>query len=591
MTTLSAKGVRGGSNGTQRWRGIAAAPGIALGPAFVYSVSKTDPALRRLPDERSTEAEKARLDTTLAAVRTDLLRLKAEAGTTVGSMLGKIFDAQVMIVDDAAIVSEVKSLIDNERIAAECAFSQVVGRAQESVTSATDPYLREMANDIESVKARVINHLTGISETLHRQLSGPAIIIASTITPSDIVSLNRELVLGIVTETGGQTSHTALLAKSLNIPAVVGVGLDVRGIRSGATVAVDGYDGVFILDPDPLTIAFIERKKKRTRSPWPKKYDSLRELPATTTDRHRVRLYANIDLAGEAKTVVQAGSDGVGLYRTEYLFFERGGFPTEKEQAKVYRQAVEALEGRPLIVRTFDLGSDKAIPGLMPEPNPALGLRGLRLSLRYPQSLMTQMRALLAASAFGPVWVMLPMVTDHDEFNAARDHWKEAMAELRRRKIEFDKETPLGIMIETPASVVLADDLAAKVDFFSIGTNDLIQYTLATDRGNRQVSRPDDKWHPALWRQIAAVVRSGHRAKRPVGLCGELATDFRATPFLVGLGLESLSSHPNVIPRLKSIVRSLKYADCREAVQDLLATTGVAEAKRIIDKFNRKVEG
>lgn len=578
-------------NGARRWRGIAAAPGIALGPAFVYSVSRAEPVLRRLPDDAAVLDEQERLDKTLAAVRGELLRLKSDAGNSIGSMLGKIFDAQVMIVEDAAIVKEVKGLIAQERIGAENAFSDVLGRAQKSVASATDPYLREMANDIESVKTRVINHLHGIAETLHKQLQHPAIVLASTITPSDIVSLRREHVLGIVTETGGQTSHTALLAKSLNIPAVVGVGFDVRRIRPGVVVAVDGYDGVILLDPDPLTVEFIERKKKRTRSPWPKRFDVLRDLPAVTTDRRRIRLYANIDLAGEAKTVVQAGSDGVGLYRTEYLFFERGDFPTEREQAAVYRQAVETLAGRPLIVRTFDLGSDKAMPGIPAEQNPALGLRGLRLSLKHPQALARQMRALLAASAHGPVWVMLPMVTGPDDLIAAKEHWTEAKSALRKRGVPFDRATPLGAMIETPSAVVLVNDLAAEADFFSIGTNDLIQYTLAADRGNRQVSHPDDKWHPAVWRQIESVTRAARRRRRPVGLCGDLATEVRAIPFLVGIGLESISCHPNLVPRIKAIVRSLRYTDCRKAAERLLGASGVTEAMSIVEAISRRVRG
>lgn len=577
--------------GTQkrRWRGIPAAPGIALGPAFVYRVSRAEPHLRTLADDDAVAKESSRLDVSLKAVREDLLRLKSEAGTSVESALAKIFDAQVMIVDDEAIVGDVKSLIERERIGAENAFSRVVGAAQEAVARANDPYLSEMSNDIAAVKKRVIDHLLGVSETIDKPLSEPVIVLAANITPSDIVSLRRDCVMGIVTESGGQTSHTALLAKSLNIPAVVGVDLDVRDIRPGSLVAVDGYEGIFVLEPDPDTVEFIERKKKRSRSPWPKKYDVVRDLPAETRDRHRIALRANIDLAGEVPTVVRAGADGVGLYRTEYLFLAKGEYPSEREQFDAYRQAVQALGGKPLIVRTFDLGSDKAGRDFPREPNPALGLRGIRLSLRFPRGLDAQLRALLAASAFGPIWIMIPMVSGVDEVSRVRRHLADAKAKLKARDVEFNDQVPLGIMVETPAAVSLAADLAREVDFLSLGTNDLLQYTLAADRGNRQVSRPGDNWHPALWRQIASVIVAGQTAKCPVGLCGEIGSDLLAAPLLLGLGLNSLSVHPNSVPKIKALIRSLEFAEAKEAARHILKLSVGSEIRRCAERFTADV--
>ena len=572
----------------RRWRGIAAAPGIALGPAFIYRVSRTEPHRRVLADDSAVAEESLRLDRSLQAVRESLLRLKSEAGTSMESALAKIFDAQVMIVDDETIIREVKSVIERERIGAENAFSRVVGKAQQTIGRASDPYLREMANDISAVKKRVVNHLLGISETIEKTLTEPVIVLAANITPSDIVSLKRDLVLGIVTETGGQTSHTALLAKSLNIPAVVGVDLDVRHIRPGSSVAVDGYNGVFILEPDRGTVEFFERKKRRTRSPWPKKYESIRALPAATLDRHRVSLLANIDLAGEASTVVQAGADGVGLYRTEYLFLAKGGYPSAREQLDAYQRAVESLGGRPLIVRTFDLGSDKAAPNAPPEPNPALGLRGIRLSLQHPHGLDMQLQALLAASAYGPIWIMIPMVSSLEEISDARRHLKAAMAALKARGTKYDPKIPLGIMVETPAAVSLAADFARMADFLSLGTNDLLQYTLAADRGNQLVSQPGDYWHPALWRQIATVVQAAKRAKRPVGICGEMANDLHAVPFLLGLGLNSISSHPNSVPKIKALIRSIRYDEARKAARELLTYSDLSAVRRLADEFAAK---
>jgi phosphotransferase system enzyme I (PtsI) len=574
----------------RRWRGIAAAPGIALGPAFVYRVSRAEPLRRDLPNDNAVKEEMRRLDRSLKAVRENLLHLKSEAGTSVESALAKIFDAQVLIVDDETIINDVKLVIKRERIGAENAFSRVVGKAQQSIARASDPYLREMANEINSVKKRVVNHLLGVPETINRQLSEPVIVLAANITPSDIVSLKRDLVLGIVTETGGQTSHTALLAKSLNIPAVVGVDFDVRNIRPGSSVAVNGFSGIFILEPDADTVEFFERKKRRTRSPWPKKYESIRSLPAVTQDGHKITLMANIDLGGEASTIAQAGADGVGLYRTEYLFLAKGGYPTAREQLEVYKKAVEALAGRPLIARTFDLGSDKASPDATPEANPALGMRGIRLSLRHPRGFDMQLRALLAASQFGPVWIMIPMISSVEEVVQVRRHIATVKADLESRGVKFDRKTPLGIMIETPAAVSLAADLAQHVEFFSIGTNDLLQYTLATDRMNPRLARPGDIWHPALWRQLASIVQAARNAKRPVGLCGEMANDLLAVPLLLGLGLDSISSHPNSVPKIKALIRSMRFDEASKAAREVLTLSDIPSVRRHAERFAAKIQ-
>lgn len=574
--------------GMHRLRGIAAAPGIALGPAFVYRVSRQEPHLRRLTDSRAITAEQKRLDTALAVVRRDLLAIKEDAGTTVGSALGKIFDAQVMIVDDVTIVKDVKDTIARDKVGAESAFSRVLGNAQKAITQSSDPYLREMATEIAAVKKRVINHLLGIDETINRPLSSPVILLAANITPADIVSLRRDCVLGIVTETGGQTSHTALLAKSLSIPAVVGVKFDMRHVRPGTPVAVDGYEGVFILDPDPATVHFFERKKTRSHTAWPKRLDAIRDLPATTTDKHKIQLLANIDLGGEAARVIEAGADGVGLYRTEYLYLAKGKYPTEREQVDVYCQALRHLQGRPLVVRTFDLGSDKAPITAAAEANPALGLRGIRLALRSPRSLDVQFRALLKASVHGPLWVMIPMVTAPDELSAVIERWNRAKAALTRRGIAFDHATPLGIMVETPSAVSLAPELARHAEFFSVGTNDLLQYTIAVDRGNPAVTRPDDKWHPALWRQLHQIVKAGHAAKRHVSVCGEIANDPKAIPFLIGLGLDALSCHPNFVPPVKALIRSLSFADVKRRTTELLTLSRSSDIESLADSVYKK---
>lgn len=572
----------------RRLRGIAASPGIALGPAFVYRVGHEPPPVRALADDESTQSECARLDQALMAVRDDLLRLKKESPGSVGSALAKIFDAQVMIVEDPAICAQVKQAITSKRLAAESAFAQVVGEAQQAIVRSPDQYLREMANDIEAVKTRVINRLMGHDADSEHHLASPAIILANTITPADIMSLHKGLVLGVVTQTGGQTSHMALLAKSLGIPAVAGLGIDLRTVRSGSTVVVDGFSGGVILNPDQHTIDFFERKRKRTHTPWPKKLDSLRDLPAVTRDRHPIDIMANIDLAGETELALAAGAAGVGLYRTEYLFLQKGGYPSLARQVEVYRQAIANLGGRPCVVRTFDLGSDKAIPDAAPEPNPALGVRGIRLSLERPATLQTQLRALLMASSAGPVWVLIPMIASVEEFDAVNEMWTETKASLRKSRIPFDSRSRLGIMVETPAAVQMADELAELAEFFSVGTNDLVQYTTAVDRGNPRLRAMQHYWHPSLWRQLNTIVRAGHRARIPVGICGELAGEPLAVSALIGLGFDSLSFHPNSIPRIKALVRSVSYADCRRLIAGVLVAKRAGQVQKLLKSFHAR---
>ena len=299
---------------------------------------------------------------------------------------------------------------------------------------------------------------------------------------------------------------------------------------------------------------------------------------------------ANIDLAGEASTIVQAGADGVGLYRTEYLFLVKGGYPTVREQLEVYKKAVEALDGRPLIARTFDLGSDKASPDASPEPNPALGVRGIRLSLQHPRGFDMQLRALLMASQFGPVWIMIPMISGVEEVVQVKRRIATVRADLKSRGVKFDRKTPLGIMVETPAAVSLAADLAQQVDFFSIGTNDLLQYTLATDRMNPRVAHAGEYWHPALWRQIALIVQAARKAKRPVGLCGEMANDLLAVPLLLGLGLDSISSHPNSVPKIKALIRSLRFDEAKKAAREALTLSDLRSVRRHAEKFAARIK-
>jgi len=572
-----------------RLRGVATAPGIALGPAFVYRMGQDAPPDRILSDNESIETEHERLEAACDAVRSDLLKMKKESPGSVGSALAKIFDAQVMIVDDPSIRTQVKQAIASRRLAAESAFSEVVGEAQMAIVRSNDPYLREMANDIEAVRTRVINQLMGHGAGSQHTLDSPSVILANTITPADIMSLQKGHVLGVVTQTGGPTSHMALLAKSLGIPAVAGLGIDLRTVRPDTRIVVDGFSGTVILNPRAHTIEFFERKRKRTHSPWSKRLEELRETPGATKDGHKIAIMANIDLVGETELALAAGAAGVGLYRTEYLFLQHGGYPTEARQFEVYRRAVESLNGRPLVVRTFDLGSDKAAPDAPHEANPALGVRGMRLSMERPATLTAQFRALLTASAQGPIWVMVPMIASVEEFEAVKSVWMAVKASLRKKKVRFDTKTKLGLMIETPAAVCMAAELAGIADFFSVGTNDLVQYTTAVDRGNARLRSLQHYWHPALWRQLDQVVRAAHKAKIPVGICGEMSGDPLTVAALVGMGFDSLSFHPNSIPRVKSLLRSATYSNCRKLAADVVASPTSTKVHSLLKTFHRQM--
>lgn len=494
-----------------------------------------------------------------------------------------------MIVEDPAIRAQVRQAIESKRLAAESAFAEVVGDAQLAIVRSNDPYLREMANDIEAVKTRVINHLMGHGADSQHTLDSPSVVLANTITPADIMSLHKGLILGVVTQTGGPTSHMALLAKSLGIPAVAGLDIDLRTVRPATGIVVDGFSGTVILNPRAHTIEFFERKRKRTHSPWPKKLEALRELPGATRDGRKIAVMANIDLVGETELALAAGAAGVGLYRTEYLFLQQGGYPAEARQLDVYRRAVESLNGRPLVVRTFDLGSDKAAPEAPHEANPALGVRGLRLSMERPATLHAQFRALLTASAIGPVWVMVPMIASVEEFEAVKSIWANVKAGLRKKKIKFDPKTKLGLMIETPAAICMAPELARLADFFSVGTNDLVQYTTAVDRGNARLRSMQHYWHPALWRQLETVVRAGYKAKIPVGICGEMSGDPLTIAALAGIGFDSLSFHPNSIPRVKALLRSVTYASCRKLAADVVSSPTSAKVHALLKSFHGRM--
>ncbi len=555
----------------QPWEGIPASPGAAVGPAL-----RLAPAALHVP-ERATqdpEAEWQRLEDALAQAEAEIRSLRARTAARAGEAQAAIFDAHALFLADPDLRARARALIWQGRSAA-WAWQHVLDELIEAYQHLDDPYMQARIADLRDVQRRVLRLLLGQAAPV-LQGPTPGILVADDLTPSDTAQLDPEAVQGIVTARGGPTSHVAVLARSLGIPAVVGVGPEVLTVEPGTPLAVDGDTGQVWVRPPA---AVVERLRGRRAAQAAATRADTR--PAFTRDGHRVPVWANIVTPDDARRAVALGAEGVGLMRTEFLFVGREAPPDEDEQYRVYRAVVEALQGRPLVIRTADIGGDKAVPYLQeqPEANPFLGWRGVRMALERPELFLTQARAILRAGARGPVWAMLPMVATLDEVRAAKALWAQAQDELQARGVAFDAHMPLGIMVEIPAAALLAEALAREVAFFSLGTNDLSQYTLAADRTNPRVAHLADAWHPAVLRLIARTVEAARSVGIPVGVCGELAGDPAAAVLLLGLGVDELSVNPPMVPQVKAALRVVTAAQARAWAHAALKMTSAAQVR------------
>ncbi len=573
-------------------RGIPATSGIAIGGCMLYD--PTPPSISKdtiSPD--AVAAEKERLQQAIQASIEEVTVLRDQVQAKLGKEEAAIFDAHLLMFEDEALLDSANQHIENDLMNAEWAMWEAAEEFSQLLSQLEDTYFQGRAADIQDIRARIINHLQGRSTAELRYMTEPAIIVARDLLPSDTAGLDVALVLGLVTEQGGPTSHTAILSRQMGIPAVVGV----QGVLDAARrldevssqLVLNGATGEVVLDPDVETIQRYETALEAYRQKQ-HELQSLRSLPATTPDGITIELSANIGRSGDAPPALDAGANGVGLFRTEFLFFDRESPPSEEEQLAAYSSVLKTFAGKNVIVRTLDIGGDKSIPylDLPKENNPFLGLRGIRLCLakEYQPLFRTQVRALLLAAQTSPasLWIMFPMVCDLRELRQAKAFLRETEEMLLQEGKLGAPVMPklsIGIMLETPASVWLIDQLAQEANFFSIGTNDLAQYTLASDRMNASLSELHRPFHPAVMRSLAHIVLTARKQQRWVGMCGEMAGDPRAAAFLLGLGINELSMEAKSLNAVKQVIRTTPLVHAQQLVERVL----VAESSLAIEEI------
>src|SRR5438552_3225834 len=554
-----------------RFEGAGVSPGIARGQIHVVRDDFDDVGRYRISPSHVTD-EIGRFEAALIQTRMQILEMQQRIAESIGAKDAAIFDAHLLVVEDRTLIDEVLRKLETDLCNVEWVFQEVATTYAETLNKIDDPYLRERALDIQDVTKRVIRNLQGNAPKTFLGLSEPHILIAHNLTPSDTASMNREHVLGLATYLGSRTSHTAIMARSLNIPAVVGLHDITERLETGQHVLLDGTNGFLIVDPTPETLKrYGEIESRRVKVVAQLK--ELRETASTTRDGRHIVLSANIELPEDVDAVAANGAEGIGLYRTEFLYLNRNTLPTEDEQYETYRKVAERVRPDPLIIRTFDLGGDKLAPGtvdISDELNPFLGWRAIRFCLENIDIFKTQLRAILRASAIGNVKIMFPMISGLDELRRAIEVLAECKEELRKAEIDIADKIEVGAMIEIPSAAISANVLAREVDFFSIGTNDLIQYALAVDRVNEKIAHLYEPTHPAVVRLLKMIADAAHANNIWVGVCGEMAGDIALTPLLLGLGMDELSTSAMLVPRVKRAVQSLAIPECRELVEETL---------------------
>ncbi|OGX29511.1 MAG: phosphoenolpyruvate--protein phosphotransferase [Omnitrophica WOR_2 bacterium RIFCSPHIGHO2_02_FULL_67_20] len=551
-------------------KGIPAAPGVAMGKALFFDSEAVSVPRRPITPEQ-VSAEVLRFEEGLIKTRHQILGIQKKVSEELGQEHAEILNAHLLVLEDQSLREEIIQGLKAHLLNVEAIFNDVIRRHLRAFSKTEDEYLRERTADIEDVRKRVLRNLLGQQSDTLAHLEESVIIVARDLSPSETAQMHRSHVLAFVTDIGGRTSHTAIMAKSLEIPAVVGLEVATKRIQKGDFLIVDGTRGEVIIDPDPPTVKRYEVEQRRHQE-VNRQLLQLKDLAAETLDRHTVVLSANIELPDEVPSVIAHGAAGIGLFRTEFLYLNRGDFPTEEEQFQAYKTVVEQLKPHPVIIRTMDLGGDKFLSPLrLPsEMNPFMGWRAIRFSLARPDIFRIQLRAVLRASVAGNLKLMYPMISGVEELRRANEILTEVEQEMTREGIPFNKDLEVGAMIEVPSAAMTCDLLAPEVDFFSIGTNDLIQYALAVDRVNEKIAYLYEPTHPAILRLVKRIIDTGHAANIWVGMCGEMAGEPVLSLLLLGMGLDEFSTSPVQLPIIKQVIRSVEQSFAQSVAEQVL---------------------
>ena len=565
--------------------GILASPGIAFGKALLLkedeivinqgkiSADQIDAEINRFLEARTKSAAQ-------------LEAIKEMAGRTFGEEKEAIFEGHIMLLEDEELEGDIRSFIKDNKASADKAIYEVIEQYAKMMAELDDPYLRERATDFRDIGTRLVKNVLGIAVVNLSTIDEEVILVAKDLTPSETAQINLKYVLGFVTDIGGRTSHTSIMARSLELPAIVGTNDITARVNNGEMLILDGINNQIIINPTAEQLA--EAKKFQAQFQAEKdELAKLKDLPAITLDGHQVEVCANIGTVKDTEGAIRNGAEGVGLYRTEFLFMDRDALPTEDEQFKAYKEVAEAMPDQPIIVRTMDIGGDKELPymNFPKEMNPFLGWRAVRIFFDREDIMHAQLRAILRASAFGKLRIMFPMIISVEEFRSLKATVEKLKAELRTEGKAFDESIEVGIMIETPAAAVMAHHLAKEVDFFSIGTNDLTQYTLAVDRGNEMISAMYNPLSPSVLTLIKMVIDASHDNGKWTGMCGELAGDERATLLLLGMGLDEFSMSAISVPRIKKLIRNTNFEDVKAMADQALSYATAAEIEACVDNF------
>lgn len=565
-------------------KGIPASPGITSGKVFLFGREQYAIPRRNIRDEQ-IQGEIKRFKDALVTTKDEILDIKKRISDEMGIEHGQIFSAHLLVIEDSMLIEEVISKLKKEKLSIEYVFQDVLRRYIKVFSEMDDEYLKERISDINDVGRRILRNLIGAKEDILSNLKEKVVVVAYDLSPSDTATMHKKNVMSFATDIGGRTSHTAIMAKSLEIPAVVGLETVTKKVETGDTIIVDGTHGIVIVNPSPKTLKKYELDRERLIA-VEKHLLELKDLPCVTLDGRKIELVANIEVPEDVPSVLAHGAEGIGLYRTEYFYMNRKDLPTEEEQYKAYSAVAKKMKPYAVVVRTLDLGGDKFLSQLdVPQQmNPFLGWRAIRFCLARPDIFKAQMRAILRASVHGKLKIMYPMISGVEELKQANAILDEVKKELKKESIPFDDNIEVGAMIEVPSAALTSDILAREADFFSIGTNDLIQYSLAVDRVNEKIAYLYEPTHPAVLRLIKNVIESGHHAGIWVGMCGEMAGDIIMTIILLGLGLDEFSTSPIAIPEIKRIIRAVSMDEAKAVAEEAISLSTGKE----VDKFARR---